>query len=203
MPRPHFAGLLLLTALLALASCSPQKQPAAPVPTTAAPGGSSASSTSAADTLFGKAGFEVPSREIMSMDFSLSNMQGKTVSLASEAGKVVVLSFWATWCGPCQQEMPEMESLYHDLKGKGFEILAVDVQEDKATVEAFLKTHGYTFPVLLDTDGKVAGAYGAQGLPTNYVIDGKGRILARVVGIGGPTWTSPEMRAVFGHLLSP
>ncbi len=203
MLRPRPAGVFPLLALLALVSCAPKTPSSATVPRAAAPAGSSSSSSSVTNGLFGKAGFDVPSREIMSTDFSLRNMQGKLVSLASESGKVVVLSFWATWCGPCQQEMPEMESLYHDLKGKGFEILAVDVMEDKATVESFLKTHGYTFPVLLDTDGKIAGAYGAQGLPTNYVIDGKGRILARVVGIGGPTWTSPEMRAVFGHLLSP
>jgi len=96
-----------------------------------------------------------------------------------------------------------MEALYQDLKGKGMEILAVDVMEDKATVATFLKAHGYTFPILLDADGHTTGQYGAQALPTNYVIDQKGRVVARVVGIGGPSWTSPEMRALFAHLLAP
>jgi thiol-disulfide isomerase/thioredoxin len=201
MMRHAAVGTISLCLVLALASCAPKAQPAANIvnaPTTA-----SQAIASPSDDLFAKAGFSVPSREIMSTDFSLETLQGKKVSLASESGKVVVLSFWATWCVPCQQDMPEMQALYQDLKGKGFEILAVDVLEDKATVQSFLKAHGYTFPVLLDTDGKVAGIYAAQGLPTNYVIDSKGRILARVVGIGGPTWTSPEMRALFGHLLSP
>ncbi len=96
-----------------------------------------------------------------------------------------------------------MEELYRGLQGKGLEIVAVDVMEDKATVAAFRKSHGFTFPMLLDTTGEVASTYGAQAIPTNYVIDTKGQVLARVVGIGGPGWNSPEMKALFDHLLAP
>jgi thiol-disulfide isomerase/thioredoxin len=202
MMRQLPAGAFLFV-MLALVSCAPRTQPAAPAAPAPQSDAPKVSTPSPSDELFGKAGFDVPSREIMATDFNLQTPQGKKMSLASVSGKVVVLSFWATWCVPCQQEMPEMQTLYKELQGKGFEILAVDVMEDKVTVEAFLKAHGYTFPVLLDSDGKVAGMYGAEGLPTNFVIDAKKRILARVVGIGGPTWTSPEMHAVFAHLLSP
>ncbi len=94
-----------------------------------------------------------------------------------------------------------MQKLYESLRGRGLEIVAVDVMEEKAKVAQFRKEHGYSFPILLDTVGNVAGLYGAQGLPTNYVIDGEGRVLARVVGVGGPSWTSAEMKLLFEHLL--
>jgi peroxiredoxin len=155
------------------------------------------------EDLFARAGFDVPSQAIRSTDFSLTTLDGKKVSLSSYRGKVVVLSFWATWCAPCKEEMPAMEALYRDIRARGFEILAVDAMEERATVEKFVKQYGYTFPVLLDTKGDVSGLYGAQALPTNYIIDSDGSVRARVVGIGGPKWTSPEMRAVFDHLLSP
>ncbi len=130
----------------------------------------------------------------MSEDFSLEALDGKKVSLSSFKGKVVLLSFWATWCGPCKQEMPAMEKLYQKLKGRGFEVVAVDMMEDRATVAAFVKTSGYTFPVLLDTTGEVGGngLYAARAIPTNYIVDKAGKIVGRKIGIDGPAWTSDE-----------
>jgi thiol-disulfide isomerase/thioredoxin len=149
-----------------------------------------------------KAGLDAPAREVMSEDFSLDSLDGSKVSLSSFKGKVVLLSFWATWCGPCKQEMPAMEKLYQKLKSKGFEVVAVDMMEDKATVAAFVEKSGYTFPVLLDSTGEVGGGpYAARAIPTNYVVDKGGRIVGRKIGIDGPAWTSDERLALFESLL--
>ncbi|MGA2640448.1 MAG: TlpA disulfide reductase family protein [Spirochaetia bacterium] len=150
-----------------------------------------------------KAGIEAPSREVMAEDFSLEALDGSKVSLSSLKRKVVLLSFWATWCGPCKQEMPAMQALYQKLRDKGFVVLAVDMMEDKDTVAKFVKTAGYTFPVLLDSTGEVGGgAYSARAIPTNYIVDKGGRLVGRKIGIDGLAWTSNERIALFETLLS-
>jgi thiol-disulfide isomerase/thioredoxin len=191
--RPAAAALAACVAM-ALASCGPSKAPVARVPV----------SPQVLTDQLKKAGLDVPTRQVMSTDFTLEGLDGSTLSLSSLKGKVVLLSFWATWCGPCRQEMPEMETLYQKLKGRGFEVLAVDMMEDKATVSEFVKQSGYTFPVLLDTKGEVGGTslYAARAIPTNYVIDKSGHIVGRKIGIDGPGWTSPERAALFDSLLS-
>jgi len=99
--------------------------------------------------------------------------------------------------------MPEMQALYQKLKARGFEVVAVDMMEDKATVAKFVKTSGYTFPVLLDSTGGVGGgSYAARAIPTNYIVDKVGRLVARKIGIDGPGWMSDERLALFESLLS-
>lgn len=179
-------------AMLAILSCSP-KSPAVKTPVSPAV---------IADQLKG-AGLQVPAQEVMSEDFSLEALDGGKVSLSSFKGKVVLLSFWATWCGPCKQEMPAMQTLYKQLRDKGFEVVAVDMMEDKPTVAKFVKTAGYTFPVLLDSTGEVGGGtYGARAIPTNFVVDKGGRLVGRKIGIEGPSWTSKESITLFESLLS-
>jgi thiol-disulfide isomerase/thioredoxin len=195
-------------AMLVLLSCAP-KRPAAPVGQDAAPGG--AAQTAAGDPApvagsvsegLVKAGFAVPKADISAVDFSLPSLDGTITSLASFRGNVVLLSFWATWCGPCKQELPSIQALYGKLKGKGLTVVAVDLMEDRKTVGDFVKSHGMTFPVLIDGNGKVGGSYDAGSIPTNYLVDRKGKILARVVGYDGVDWTSPERLALFEKLLS-
>jgi len=149
-----------------------------------------------------KAGFSVPRTELAATDFTLQTLDGKKVTLASYKGKLVFLSFWATWCGPCKQELPSIQALYEKLKGKGFTVVAVDLAEGGKTVNEFVKANGMTFPVLLDTDGKVGGTYEARSIPTNYLLDRNGKILARIVGYDGTEWTSPERVALFEKLLA-
>jgi len=202
--RALLLSLASATLAVAVVACKPAPPAAtrsAPAP--AATGSTAESSTSRTNAFFARAGFDIPSSRINATDFTLESLEGRKVSLSSFKGKLVVLSFWATWCVPCQEEMPAMQTLYDSLRGRGFEIVAVDVMEDKATVAEFRKDHGYTFPILLDSSGAAAGVYGAQGIPTNYVIDRDGRVLARVVGVGGPGWTSAEMKALFDLLLPP
>jgi peroxiredoxin len=134
-----------------------------------------------------------------SIDFTLSDLSGKKVSLSNYRGKVVFLNFWATWCPPCRGEMPSMERLYQKLKGKGLVILAVDLQEDVKSVQKFVNEHKLTFPILLDYDGRVGGTYGARSIPTSYIVGRNGNVLGGT--IGGREWDTPEMIAFFTRLL--
>jgi DsbE subfamily thiol:disulfide oxidoreductase len=132
-------------------------------------------------------------------DFTLLNPDGKKVSLKDFRGKVVFLNFWATWCEGCREEMPSMERLYKDFKGKGLEIVAVNVKEQRPAALAFYKKLQLTYPVLLDPEGEVGLLYGAFGLPVTYLIDRKGTLLARLWGPAD--WNSPGARNLFKTLL--
>jgi thiol-disulfide isomerase/thioredoxin len=160
------------------------------------------SGSTAATELLAKAGLDVPQKEIPSVDFTLDSLDGKKVSLSSYKGSLVFLSFWATWCPPCRKEMPGLQALYEKLKAKGLVIVAVDLAEYKKVVSDFIKKNGYTFPVLLDSTGAIGGGYGAQSIPTNYIIDRKGNIIARKVGIDGVEWNSAQRVSLFEKLLA-
>ncbi len=149
-----------------------------------------------------KSGFQVPTKAMPFEDFTLTALDGSRVSLGSFKGKVVVLSFWATWCGPCKQELPSMQALYTKMKPRGLEIVAVDLGEEKNAVSRFVKENGLSFPVLLDSNFTVGSAYGANSIPTNYIIDKNGRIIARVIGFDGKEWTSADRVSLFEKLLA-
>ena len=118
-------------------------------------------------------------------DFELTKLDGTNVKLSDLKGKKVILNFWATWCGPCQQEMPDMEAFYKEHK-ENVEILAVNytpsekVGEEK--VSNFIKEKGITFPVLLDKNIDVTTAYKVITIPTSYFIDTKGVIQDKFIG---------------------
>ena len=128
---------------------------------------------------------------IASADFSLPNLGGETRRLSDYRGEVIFLNFWATWCPPCREEMPSMEELSGVMEGTPFRILAVNVQEDEATVAAFVEEYGYTFPILLDRTGQVAGNYSVRGIPTSYFIAPDGTMLGVLVGTR--YWDEPEV----------
>ena len=135
-------------------------------------------------------------------DFSLPDMDGTIHKLSDYSGKVVMLNFWATWCPPCRRELPSMERLYLDLKGKPFQVLACDQQEDGDTVFAFTGQldPAPTFPVLLDSKSAVSKAYGVPGLPTTFLIDKSGQIAYRAVG--GREFGHPAIRALIEELMA-
>jgi len=135
-----------------------------------------------------------------SIDFTLSDLSGKKVSLSNYRGQVVFLNFWATWCPPCRGEMPSMERLYRKLKDKGLVVLAVDLQEDAKSVQKFVNELKLTFPVVLDSDGRVGATYGARSIPTSYLIGRDGSALGGMVG--GREWDTPEMISFFTRLLN-
>jgi thiol-disulfide isomerase/thioredoxin len=148
---------------------------------------------------FADAGLPVLRNTIDPIDFTLPLLDGTNQRLSDLKGKVVFLNFWATWCPPCRQEMPSMETLYQRFKGQGLEILAVDCQEGAQDVSAFMRKNGLTFPAALDTSGAVSGDYGISAIPTTYIIDRSGKIIIRAVG--GLRWANPKIIAAFETLL--
>jgi thiol-disulfide isomerase/thioredoxin len=156
--------------------------------------------TSGTAKAFDEAGLRLLSTKVSPRDFSLSLLEGETKSLSSYKGKVIFLNFWATWCGPCRVEMPSMAALYNKFSDKGLEILAVNSGEDQATVRSFLNNEGFSFPALLDLDGKVSANYGIQAIPTTFLIDRDGMIILRLVG--SIDWDTPKIHAALESLLS-
>jgi peroxiredoxin len=116
-------------------------------------------------------------------DFTLQNIEGKNVSLSDFRGKTVLLNFWATWCGPCQAETPFLEAVHNERATKGVMILAIDIKENPATVKSFAVSKGMSFPILLDTEAKVAQKYCLpSAIPITIFINAEGTIKARKVG---------------------
>lgn len=121
----------------------------------------------------------------MAPEILLEDMEGKQVQLSDFKGKKVLLNFWASWCGPCEQEMPHMESLYKKYKNDGFVILAVNMTKSekvKNAPEKFAEKHKLTFPILMDRGGVVMKNYEVVAYPTTYFIDSDGIIRSKVLG---------------------
>jgi thiol-disulfide isomerase/thioredoxin len=131
----------------------------------------------------------------------LKDLDGQLADLAHLKGRVVLINYWATWCPPCRREMPSMERLSQALKGEAFSVLAVDVGEDADTIDAFtsqLDTE-LSFPILLDTRSRTMQAWGVAGLPTTFLVDKQGRIVASA--IGGREFDHPEIIRAIRQLL--
>ena len=157
-------------------------------------------SVSGFEQAFADAGLRLLSQTVSSREFSLPLVSGEPQSLSALKGKVVFLNFWATWCGPCRDEMPSMEVLYNRFKDEGLEILAVNCQESQEDVIAFMQNYELTFPALLDEDGRVNGTYGIQAIPTTFLIDRDGRIILRLVG--SINWDTEKIHAAIESLLN-
>ena len=132
--------------------------------------------------------------------FTARNLKGNRVRLADHEGKVIILNLWATWCGPCRVEMPGLENLYRRFRSEGLEVLAVSL--DKGGVEkvqAFTDDYQLSFPVLLDPEGQVESLYESFTIPTTFVIDRKGMVVAEVDG--AKNWESEETFEALEYLL--
>lgn len=125
-------------------------------------------------------------------DFSLPLLDGSgTASPGELRGQVVYLSFWASWCIPCRQEMPYLAQLWERHHQRGFQVLAINVDEDVEAARAFVEEYGIEFPVLLDTAREVSASYRVPGYPTHFIVDRTGRI--RFSGLG---FNLNDLRAV-------
>ena len=130
---------------------------------------------------------------------ALRDLAGRPVDLAALRGQVVLVNFWATWCPPCVEEIPSLDRLHAQLAGRGFTVLAVDVGEDRATVERFLADRPVRFPVLLDPEGASFKTWKAYAFPTSVLLDRAHR--ARYAVYGAFAWDSPEVVRTIGGLL--
>jgi len=109
-------------------------------------------------------------------ELTLMGLDGTPHALSDYRGKVVMLNFWASWCGHCRSEIPALESVYEEYRDRGFEIVAVSVGEDPAELKAFVEENGMTFVVLADTQGAAMAPYQLQSVPTSYFLDAEGVI---------------------------
>jgi peroxiredoxin len=133
-------------------------------------------------------------------NFQLRDLAGNVVSLAQHRGKVVLLNFWATWCGPCRVEMPAMEQLYRTFPRRELEILAVSTDPQGAAVtRPFQQEMGFTFPILHDSEYRVGLTYGARTLPMTFMVDRQGIIRQKI--FGARDWDSPEARELIYALM--
>jgi thiol-disulfide isomerase/thioredoxin len=102
-------------------------------------------------------------------------------TVAGLAGKPAIVHFWASWCGPCTKEAPELARLARELHGRAT-LVGVDYTDSRSGAKAFLAEHGWRFPVLVDANGDAGDAYGINGLPSTFVLDRKGRVVKRLTG---------------------
>lgn len=109
-------------------------------------------------------------------DFTLRSVGGANLRLQEQRGQVVMVNFWATWCGPCRQEMPHLNRLYDKYRSSGFALLGVNIDDDPRAAADLAAKLGLRFPVLLDTDKKVSRVYDMSAMPATLLIDRDGRV---------------------------
>jgi len=152
------------------------------------------------EDLFLKAGIQPIRAGTKAPNFSLEDLGGKKSELKHFKGKVVFLNFWATWCGPCKEEMPSMEELSKQFKDRDFVFLSISVDyAGVKPVKDFIEKHRYTFPVLIDPKCETLDLFEVKGIPTTFLIDKKGFIIGKA--IGPKDWKRPEVVSIINFLL--
>jgi len=132
-------------------------------------------------------------------DFTLKDVNGKTVTLSSFRGKVVLLNFWATWCPPCRAEMPALNRLYRESRHRGLEIIAVSTDRSIDHIKDFLEKNRVDFLMLFDEDRGAAKQYRVFSMPTTFLIDRNGMVVEKFYG--EYDWTEPETKGKIEKLL--
>lgn len=133
-------------------------------------------------------------------DFTASLADGTEFTLSDQQDKVILLNFWATWCGPCVREMPAFEKLKEEY-GEDVFILAVNCMENADTVAAFIEENGYTFPIAIDEEGTVSMKYPTQGIPYTLLIDSDGVIQNIYVGAADADTQYKEYKAAIDAVM--
>ena len=126
------------------------------------------------------------SERVMAPEFQITDADGETVTLSNQLGKPVILNFWASWCPPCKEEMPDFEDAYAE-HGDDIQFMMINLtdgdRETRATADAYLDEFGFTFPVFYDLDSSAAISYGLRSVPTTYFISAEGEIIAHAFGM--------------------
>ena len=135
----------------------------------------------------------------MAAPFELTTLDGKVVKSSELTGKVVLVNFWATWCGPCKEEMPSLARLQKQLDPAQFALLTVTTDLQRQGITHFLSQLGVSLPVLFDEDQEVSRSFMVRGLPTTIVIARDGTLVGRAVG--PRAWDSPEALAAMRQVM--
>ncbi len=139
-------------------------------------------------------------RGSLAPNFELPRLSGESLALTELRGQVVLVNFWATWCKPCEDEMPAMERVYRALHPDGFELLAISVDEDETVVARFREEMGISFPILLDPTRAVSSRYQAFRFPESFKIGSDGVVVERYSG--PQAWGTPAYVARVRRLLA-
>jgi peroxiredoxin len=123
-----------------------------------------------------------PARAKIAEDFTLATPDGTRFRLRDQRGRVVFINFWATWCPPCREEMPSMERLYQQHREAGFVMVAVSADTNAKNVPAFVREQKLTFSIALDPQLEVANTYGVRALPSSFIVDKNGELVALALG---------------------
>ncbi|WAM34544.1 TlpA family protein disulfide reductase [Caldicellulosiruptor morganii] len=115
------------------------------------------------------------------IEFTLKSVDGKEYSISNFRGRIVILNFFATWCPPCRAEIPDFERFHEN--NRDIVVVGINIQEDRNTVKDFLKSMGVTYLVLLDRDGNISSQFGIDGIPTTFLLDESGKVIAKKVGM--------------------
>ncbi len=141
------------------------------------------------------------SENTMAPEMSLMKLGGGKVRLSQYRGQWVFLNFWATWCPPCLQEMPDMETFYKKFKEKNMVMLAVSQDKgNPANIASFIKEKGYTFDVFLDPQGSAASMFNVNSIPSTFIINPKGEVVSQANG--AREWTDPVIINYFNDLMA-
>ncbi len=172
----------LALTLLAMLSCKKTETPAATATATTTTTQSAVENQARGATATSETAEKVDVGSAMP-EYTALNLDGSKFDLATKRDKVVLLNVWATWCGPCRYEIPELEKLHIQMAGKGLEVIGVSVDESGAkSVEEFVVNSAMTYPIVLDADGKIANLLQTSVLPTSILIDRNGKIVWKKFG---------------------
>lgn len=132
-------------------------------------------------------------------DFTLKSRTGDNLKLSELRGKVILINFWASWCGPCRQEMPVLNKLYQHYRSLDFTVLGVNVEQNSDNAKSLLKDVSVSFPILFDSDNRVSKLYDVKGMPSTVLVDRDGNV--RYVHIGYKPGTEAEYQTQIRALI--